>query len=187
MSQPSQEAVQRTRAFARVIGPFVAAATLIVAIRLPDLTGLVDDLFADAVLPWILGAMMLVSGLIVIAFHQYWYSVTAVLISLSGWFVALRGLTLMAFPSAMETGTSDTIASPGLLLAARTFFLLMTAMGLWLTYVGWISRSTEPVEESAGVRARTPVDNFSAAAPQCASMRHGGNRRGRSDAAARGR
>ena len=96
MSQPSQEAVQRTRAFARVIGPFVAAATLIVAIRLPDLTGLVDDLFADAVLPWILGAMMLVSGLIVIAFHQYWYSVTAVLISLSGWFVALRGLTLMA-------------------------------------------------------------------------------------------
>jgi hypothetical protein len=29
-----------------------------VAIRLPDLTGLVDDLFANAVLPWILGALM---------------------------------------------------------------------------------------------------------------------------------
>jgi hypothetical protein len=27
-----------------VIGPFVAAATLIVAIRLPDLTGLIDEL-----------------------------------------------------------------------------------------------------------------------------------------------
>jgi hypothetical protein len=137
MSQVNPDSAPRTRAFARVIGPFVALATLIVAIRLPDLTGLIDDLFANAVLPWILGAMMLVAGLIVIAFHQYWRGVTAVLISLFGWFVALRGLTLMALPSAIETGAGDTLASPGLLLAARTFFGLMTFMGLWLTYVGW--------------------------------------------------
>ncbi len=98
MSQVNPDSAQRTRAFARVIGPFVALATLIVAIRLPDLTGLIDDLFANAVLPWILGAMMLVAGLIVIAFHQYWRGVTAVLISLFGWFVALRGLTIDGVP-----------------------------------------------------------------------------------------
>jgi hypothetical protein len=137
MAQSNPEARVRTRSFARVIGPFVASATLIVAIRLPDLTGLVDDLFANAVLPWILGALMLMAGLMVIAFHQYWYSVTAVLISLFGWFVALRGLTLMAFPTAIETGAGDTLSTPGLLVAARTFFLLLTLMGLWLTYVGW--------------------------------------------------
>ena len=74
MSRSTAEDAQRTRAFARVIGPFVAVATVIVAIRLPDLTGLVDDLFANAVLPWMLGAMMLIAGLIVIAFHQYWRS-----------------------------------------------------------------------------------------------------------------
>jgi hypothetical protein len=78
MSQPTREAALRTRAFARVIGPFVALATLIIAIRLPGLTGLVDDLFADEVLPWVLGAMMLLAGLIIIAFHQYWRGVTAV-------------------------------------------------------------------------------------------------------------
>jgi hypothetical protein len=137
MSQVNPDSAQRTRAFARVIGPFVALATLIVAIRLPGLTGLLGDLFANAVLPWILGATMLAAGLIVIAFHQYWRGVTAVLISLFGWFVALRGLTLMAFRSAIETGAGDTLASPGLLLAARIFFGLMTCMGLWLTYVGW--------------------------------------------------
>jgi hypothetical protein len=69
--------LQRTRAFARVIGPFVALATVIVAIRLPNLTGLVNDLFANAVLPWILGAMMLVCGLIIIGFHQFWSSLAA--------------------------------------------------------------------------------------------------------------
>lgn len=72
MSGPTADAAQRTRAFARVIGPFVAVAALIVAIRLRDLTGLVDQVFANPVLPWMLGAMMLTAGLIVIAFHQHW-------------------------------------------------------------------------------------------------------------------
>lgn len=108
MAQPTPEARQRTRAFARVLGPFVALATLIIAIRLPDLTGLLDDLFANEVLPWILGAAMLAMGLVVIAFRQPWYSLTAVLISLFGWFVAQRGVTMMAFPSAIETGAGQT-------------------------------------------------------------------------------
>ncbi|KWX22011.1 hypothetical protein AFM11_22910 [Mycolicibacterium wolinskyi] len=137
MPQATLEAQQRTRSFARVLGPFVALATLIIAIRLPNLTGLLGGLFDNAVLPWMLGAAMLVMGLVVIAFHQYWYSVTAVLISLFGWFVALRGLAMMAIPSAIDSGANATVTSPGLLVAARVFFLLLTAMGLWLTYVGW--------------------------------------------------
>jgi hypothetical protein len=152
VSHPSEVAIRRTSAFARVIGPFVAAATVIVAVRLPDLTGLLNDLFGNSVLPWILGAMMLVCGLVIIAFHQYWYSLPAVVISLFGWFVALRGLTLMAFPSAIETGAGETLASPGLLIGARVFFLLLAAVGGYLTYVGWVSH-----------RAEVPVDNSSAA------------------------
>lgn len=144
MSQLNPEAAVRTRAFARVIGPFVAVVTLIIATRLPDLTAIVDDLFANAVLPWLLGAVMLIGGLIVIAFHQYWRGVTAILISLFGWFVAVRGLTMMAFPTTIETGAGDTLANPGLVLAARVFFLLMTAMGLWLTYAGWIAPRRRP-------------------------------------------
>ncbi|MGW4098014.1 hypothetical protein [Mycobacterium sp. NPDC004974] len=148
MSQATPEARRRTRAFARVLGPFVAAATAIIAIRLPDLTGLLGGLFDNAVLPWILGAAMLMMGLIVIAFHQYWYSVTAALISLFGWFVALRGLAMMAIPSAIDSGANATVTSPGLQLVARIFFLLLTAMGLCLTYVGW---RREPAPDEAAV------------------------------------
>ncbi|TXI53844.1 MAG: hypothetical protein E6Q55_34130 [Mycolicibacterium mageritense] len=129
--------------FARVLGPFVAVATLIIAIRLPQLGDLLSDLFTNGTLPWILGAAMLMMGLIVIAFHQYWYSVTAVLISLFGWFVALRGVAMMAFPSAIESGADTTVGSPGLLIAARIFFLLLTAMGLWFAYVGWRPESAK--------------------------------------------
>ena len=52
---------------------------------------------------------------------------------------------MMAFPTAIETGADATIVSPGLLLAARIFFGLLTAIGLWLTYVGWFAPSTKPV------------------------------------------
>jgi hypothetical protein len=134
-----------------VIGPFVATATLVVAVRLPDLAGLVGDLFGNRLQPWILGAMMLLCGLVIIAFHQYWYSPAAIAISLFGWFVALRGLALMAFPSAIESGADSTVTNHALLLGARAFFLLLTAVGVWLTYVGWVSR-----------RANAPVDNVSA-------------------------
>lgn len=150
MSQPTAEAAQRTRAFARVLGPFVAVATLIIAIRLPSLTGLLNGLFDNAILPWILGAAMLMMGLVVIAFHQYWYNLTAVLISLFGWFVALRGFAMMAFPSAIDSGANAAVTSPTMLIVARLFFLLLTVMGLWLTYVGW--------------QRQAPVDNSSATA-----------------------
>jgi hypothetical protein len=162
MSQPVCAAtVARTRAFARVIGPFLALVTLVIAIRLPDLTGLVHDLFANAALSWILGAMMLIAGLLVIAFHQYWRGFSAAVISFFGWFVALRGLTLMAFPSAIETGAGDALADPGLLTSARIFFGLLTLLGGWLTWVGWISPG--------------PVDNLGATGGRSASMSHGGN------------
>jgi hypothetical protein len=93
----------------------------------------VDDLFGNAVLPWILGAMMLACGLVIIGFHQYWYSASAVVISLFGWFVALRGLALVALPTEIESGATETLSRPGLLLGARIFFLALTAVGLWLT------------------------------------------------------
>lgn len=151
MSRPTEEAIRRTTAFARVIGPFLAAVTLIVAVRLSDLTGLVDDLFSNAVLPWILGALMFACGLVIIALHQYWYSLPAIVISLFGWFVTLRGLTLMALPSVIESGAGNTLTSSGLLLGARVFFVLLAAIGGWLTYVGWVSHRTD-----------APVDNASA-------------------------
>jgi hypothetical protein len=136
-----------------VLGPYEAIVTLIVAIRLPHLDDVLGDLFTIGVLPWVLGAMMLAMGLIIVAFHQYWYSVTAVLISLFGWFVAVRGFLLMAFPSTIEEGATSAVESPGPLLGFRIFFLLLTAMGLWITYVGWISRPPK----------YAPVDNVSAA------------------------
>jgi hypothetical protein len=90
------EARARTRAFARVIGPFLVIVPAIIVVRAPSMATNLSAFFENAALVWITGGMMLLGGLLIIAHHQYWSSPAAILISLFGWFVALRGVTLLA-------------------------------------------------------------------------------------------
>ncbi len=132
------EAKVRTRAFARVIGPWLALAPGIVVVRTPDMGVLAASFFEHPLFAWFAGALLLFSGLLIIAFHQYWSSVAAVLISLFGWFLALRGLVLMAAPQLIERGTA---ASMGAVALVRIFFGTLVLVGLYLTYVGWIAEN----------------------------------------------
>ncbi|GAB2756410.1 hypothetical protein [Amycolatopsis magusensis] len=131
---------QRTRAFARVIGPYIAVFTTVYAIRLPALQGLVAELFAEQALMLMLGALMLGGGLVIIGGHRNWRGPLAVTVSLFGWFVALRGFLLIAFPTTIESGVEATLLSPTAMVLARVFFAALAVVGLVLTYAGWFSR-----------------------------------------------
>jgi hypothetical protein len=89
--------------------------------------------------------LLLFSGLLIIAFHQYWSSVAAVMISLFGWFLALRGLVLMAAPQLIERGTA---ASMGAITLVRIFFGALVLIGLYLTYVGWIAKPASQIAQN---------------------------------------
>jgi hypothetical protein len=139
MSEVNLEAQRRTEAFARVIGPYMAIFTGVIAIRLPQTTDIIDSLFASSFNLWMLGALMIGGGLVIIGGHRHWRGPAAVVISLFGWFVGLRGLALIAVPSSMEGAVETTTLSPGLTTVARIFFVLLALVGLWLSYVGWIA------------------------------------------------
>ncbi len=81
--------------------------------------------------------MMLCFGLIIIAFHQFWRSAAAVIISLFGWFLALRGFILLAFPAAMQRGAE---AGANVFAVMIAIFLPLMLAGGWLTFVGWIQK-----------------------------------------------
>ncbi|MHA6619093.1 hypothetical protein [Pseudonocardia sp. DLS-67] len=127
----------RTRAFARVIGPYVATFGIVYAIRLPDLNDLVGDLFAQTFNLLMLGAMMLAGGLVIIGLHRNWRGPLAVTVSLFGWFVAVRGFLLIASPSTIQAGVDATMLSPTATIVARVFFAALGALGLVLAYAGW--------------------------------------------------
>ncbi|MBF9522677.1 hypothetical protein BKG83_00830 [Mycobacteroides chelonae] len=127
----------RTRAFARVIGPFVATVTAIIAVRAADLRFLGDSFFTEPMWSWLFGALLLFCGLMIIAFHQFWRGLAPVIISLFGWFLALRGFVLLVFPQLMQKGVDASVPAVG---PVRFFFLFLTVVGVYLTYVGWIRK-----------------------------------------------
>jgi hypothetical protein len=139
MQPASVEDQQRTRAFARVIGPYVATFGIVYAIRLPELTGLVNDLFAQSFQMLMLGALMLGAGLVIIGVHRSWRGPLAVTVSLFGWFVAVRGFLLIATPTAIQSGVDATMLSPTATAMARVFFAALGVLGLVLAYAGWFT------------------------------------------------
>jgi hypothetical protein len=133
---------QRTRSFARVLGPFVAVVPAIVAIRAGNLANQLSSFARDPMWPWVLGALLFFCGLFVVAFHQYWRSIAAVIISLFGWFLLLRGFALLATPQLIIKGAETATATSGSAVGAvRAGFGLLTVCGVYLTYVGWLKKS----------------------------------------------
>jgi hypothetical protein len=128
----------RTRAFARVIGPFLVLVPGILVIRAPGMGTILSSFFQNEALVWTLGSLLLFSGLLIIAFHQYWSSAAAVMISLFGWFLAIRGLILLTAPQWINRGGT---ASMQMLPVVRIGFSFLVLIGLWLTYVGWFAQS----------------------------------------------
>lgn len=125
-----------TRAFARIIGPWLVLVPSIIALRAGDMGTLLAAFFANPAIVWMTGSLLLFAGLLIIAFHQVWSSPAAIAISLFGWFLALRGFVLMAVPEWIEHGAT---ASLGMLPLVRIGFGVLVVIGLWLTFVGWTS------------------------------------------------
>jgi hypothetical protein len=81
----SAQAQIRTRAFARVLGPFFTIVPTTVAVRGSYMRTLFAEFKANPMWPWLFGAILLISGLVIIAFHQYWRSPAAIIVSVVGW------------------------------------------------------------------------------------------------------
>lgn len=146
-----QQARPRTRMFARVLGPFVAAVAIIVAVRAPDMATLLAQFTASAVWPWVTGSFILLGGISIVAFHQYWRGAAEVIVSVLGWLLVVRGVALLAFPSAFASMADRMIGWSGTLMAV---YIVMAVIGFYLTFVGWMPAKSE----KAGPAKHDPAD-----------------------------
>lgn len=141
-AQLSQNAVEaRTRGFARVLGPFFFIVSVVTATRAPHMRELLDEFTAGQLWSWIMGTFFLLGGIAVVAFHQYWSSVAACIVSIVGWLLILRSLFLLAFPEQFATAANHIVGS---IDTWRAAYFLVAGLGLYLAYVGW---RREPGEE----------------------------------------
>ncbi|HEX3547574.1 MAG TPA: hypothetical protein VHU62_13500 [Mycobacterium sp.] len=132
----SEQSQIRTRMFARVLGPWFTIVPTTVAVRGSYMQTLFTEFKANPMWPWLYGAILLMLGLLIIAFHQYWRSPAAVIVSVVGWFLAIRGVILLAVPQAYDAA-GNAIYSSGAKAVIWVMFVCLALSGLYLTYVGW--------------------------------------------------
>ena len=132
----SQQSEVRTRMFARVMGPYLTIVPTTVAVRGGYMQELFNEFKANPMWPWLYGAILLMGGLFIIAFHQYWRSPAAVIVSLVGWFFAIRGILLLTVPRAYDAA-GNAIYTSGASAMIWVLFICLASAGLYLTYIGW--------------------------------------------------
>jgi hypothetical protein len=121
---------------ARILGPLlVVAGVLLITQPHRMLTALGGFLLNDALL--ILGAFVsLVLGLALVTFHQRWDSFTAIIISLIGWLMTVRGVVLLLLPDAIHQIADIIVRQPAIMPIAGC---VMALLGVWLAYTGYIA------------------------------------------------
>ncbi|BBZ12778.1 hypothetical protein [Mycobacterium branderi] len=140
-----QQAQPRTRQFARVIGPFLVLVIATTVARTSDMRTLLSEFGANSVWPWVTGAFILLSGLVVVALHQYWRGAAAIIVSALGWLTVLKGLFLMAFPQTYVSLADSALDATSWWWAG---FAIMGLIGLYLTYVGWVPAPSRPTSQT---------------------------------------
>jgi hypothetical protein len=142
MSSPEQSQI-RTRMFARVMGPYLTIVPTTVAVRGGYMQELFTEFKANPMWPWLYGAILLAGGLFIIAFHQYWRTPSAVIVSVVGWFFLIRGILLLTVPRAYDAA-GNAIYSSGASAMLWVLFIGLASAGLYLTYVGWKPQPDTP-------------------------------------------
>lgn len=142
----SHQTQDRTRMFARVVGPYLAIIAATAALRPNDMRAMLAGFQSDPLWSWITGAFILLFGLVVIALHPYWRGVAATMISVVGWVVIVKGLLLVAGSHTYFSMANSAVDAIGFWRAGAVVEVLI---GLYLAYVGWIPARTRPVSQPA--------------------------------------
>lgn len=151
---PPQLSPDKTRIFARVLGPYLVIVLATVAARPSDMRELVADFAANPLWCWVSGAFVLLIGLVVVALHQSWHGLSASIVSAIGWLITLKGIALVAFPRAFTSAADAMVGETGWLVTASVFFSLI---GVYLTYLGWTPiRHRPPAPRATDSEADVP-------------------------------
>jgi hypothetical protein len=143
--ESSTKLQDRTRMFARVMGPYLAIIAAVVALRPDDMRAMLSKFEADPVLSFVTGVFTLLLGLVIIALHPYWRGGAAIIVSVVGWLFAVQGLVLVAGSHAYFAVASSAVDTMGWARAgAAAEVMIVLFLGLYLALVGWVPARTGP-------------------------------------------
>lgn len=129
---------ERTRAAARVVGPYLIVMGGMLATRAAQMALMLPAFMQDGPLVLAAGAFTLLAGLTLLALHHHFGSIAAAVITVIGVVGSLKGAWLLIAPQLGAPLTAAIVRASPILIGLA---LVMMIIGAWLSFVGWLSKS----------------------------------------------
>lgn len=130
--------IAATRFCARVMGPFLIALGLMIFSRYETFPMLMPTMMQNAPLVMITGIWTLILGLVFYAGHHHLGSAAATTLTVLALILVVRGVMLMVMPEVLISIAGQVADTPPIMLGIT---VILAAIGGWLTYVGWVSKT----------------------------------------------
>ena len=124
-----------TRLFARIFGLWtLLAVTGMIANRQATIDVL-NAFVGDAELMWVTGLFTLLAGIVMVVMHNRWSGgAPAVVVTIYGWIVFLKGLAFVWLPASSEVAFYSALHFSQYFYG---YFVVSLALGAYLTYAGF--------------------------------------------------
>lgn len=96
---------------------------------------LLEDMFKNTTAMYIGGLMALIVGFTLVTFHNEWVKSWEVLVTIIGWLALIKGVMLLAFPSAFLDMTKKWFGAKNL----GTYAPIVIVLGLVFGYFGFVA------------------------------------------------
>ena len=94
----------------------------------------VDDMFDNAALTYMMGFIAVIAGFLIVNYHNIWRANWTVLVTLVGWLALTKGVLIIAFPRFVQRYTGLLLKGWGL----KVFPYVALFMGLLFGYFGFV-------------------------------------------------
>jgi len=93
-----------------------------------------DDMFENAALTYLMGFSAVIAGFLIVHYHNIWETNWTVLVTLVGWLALIKGVLIIAFPRFVQRHAGLLLKSWGL----KVFPYVALFMGLLFGYFGFV-------------------------------------------------
>lgn len=127
----------RTLYMARALGLFLLVFGIGVALRATTLYLLIPAFFQDGALVFVTAIFGMAVGAAMVAAHNRWNSLPAIIVSLFGWITFIRSAVILIAPTIVASIAAN---AAHVQIVPTVAGLIAALIGAYLTFVGWFSK-----------------------------------------------
>jgi hypothetical protein len=128
--------MQTSILIAKLIGPIVLVAAIVMLANTRDLQELARGFLEDRPLIYLSGILALLAGLAIVNTHNVWTLDWPVIITIIGWASIVGGIARMALPKVVASVGGAMLQNRALIQGSGAVWVLI---GGWLCYAGYLS------------------------------------------------